>query len=214
MIVCLEGIDAAGKATQAKRLAERLEARLLSFPDYDTPSGRLIAQHLQNQWSAQYRDDSSVGAPDGRLDAMTFQSLMLTNRMEAAEHIEAAKWQGESLVLDRYWPSGVAYGSADGLDFDWLLQIHEHLPQAHLYVLIDIEPSLSTERRPERADRYELQPGLMDEVASNYLCLWSMMCDEKRRSSAEWAVVDGNGPVEQVAEAIWDRVIHGREASE
>ena len=202
MIVCLEGIDAAGKATQAERLAKRLDARLLSFPNYGTRSGILIGDHLQQLWQARYM----VEGQRPELDALVFQSLMLTNRMEAASNIRAAKAAGNGLVLDRYWPSGIAYGSADGLDFDWLLKIHEHLPQAHIYVLVDINPDLSARRRPERADRYEMQPGLMEEVASNYHRLWNMM---RHKHPAEWAVVDGNGSIEQVESEIWDRVVHG-----
>jgi thymidylate kinase len=109
----------------------------------------------------------------------------------------------KNLVLNRYWPSGVVYGQADGLNVDWLLQVHVMLPQAHHYVLIDIPAEVSTMRRPERRDRYEMQPGLMEIVASGYLELWSRMHDAHMSA---WHMVDGTKKSDQVHEAICDAI--------
>lgn len=38
MIYAIEAIDAAGKATQARHLADRLGCQVLSFPDYASPT--------------------------------------------------------------------------------------------------------------------------------------------------------------------------------
>lgn len=194
MIVCIEGIDASGKATQASMLATRLGCGVIAFPDYQTASGQLIRDHLQGEWLASYHDPT-----DGRnqqVDAAAFQALMLTNRMEQAMKIESCRLHRQHLVLDRYWPSGVVYGGADGLDEEWLIQIHRYLPFAEHYLLLDIEPKTSVERRPDRQDRYELQPGLMDEAANRYRMLWSRMHD--RDYPADWDVIDGNGRPEDV----------------
>jgi dTMP kinase len=190
MIVCLEGIDASGKSTQAGRMAERLNARLIHFPDYDTPSGRLIRRHLQNERQG----------GDHLYQAFVLQSLMLTNRMEKASFINSYLLGGGALVLDRYWPSGLVYGAADGLDYQWLVEIHQHLPQAHHYILLDTVPDLSAERRPERRDRYEKQAGLMEDVARRYRDVWVGM---QKTHGSEWHVVDGHGTVEEVEAEIW-----------
>jgi dTMP kinase len=205
MIVCLEGIDACGKATHAKLLARRLDARVISFPDYESLSGRLIRQHLQREWVAMYDTDPIRDrSQDGRLlDAMAFQSLMLTNRMELAPDIHRSRIYNRHLVLDRYWPSGVVYGGADGIDVEWLLQIHKYLPQATHYVLLDIEPRVSAERRPERRDRYELQPGLMEDVASRYRELWNEM---KRVHMSRWYLLDANESIQDVQDALQEAI--------
>ena len=52
MIVCIEGVDAAGKYTQAKRL-EAQGAKLFSFPRYGTEVGELIRAHLTGKWAVQ-----------------------------------------------------------------------------------------------------------------------------------------------------------------
>jgi dTMP kinase len=200
MIVCIEGIDACGKDTQSHLLAERLGCESIRFPDYESPTGILINQHLHSKWAAK---QNLGGHGDHLIDAMVFQSLMLTNRMEAAARIHRYRMEQKNLVLNRYWPSGVVYGQADGLNVDWLLQVHVMLPQAHHYVLIDIPAEVSTMRRPERRDRYEMQPGLMEIVASGYLELWSRMHDAHMSA---WHMVDGTKKSDQVHEAICDAI--------
>lgn len=96
MIVCIEGIDASGKATQAKRLARRLastpgrKAELFSFPDYGTPAGRAILGHLKRHWKAMA--DASTDGPVDEIatDAMVLQSLMTTNRLERGADLRRA----------------------------------------------------------------------------------------------------------------------------
>jgi len=201
MIVCIEGIDAAGKATQAAMLATHLNCGVLSFPDYQTLSGQLIHRHLKNEWRACYDDDADVRAQ--QLDAAVFQSLMLTNQMEKASFIHSCRINSDHLVLDRYWPSSFAYGSGDSLDARWLIQIHQNLPQPHYYLLLDLPPERSGERRPDRRDRYELQPGLMEEVAHHYRALWGMMHESH---ASKWRMIDGGGSIERVHERIVETI--------
>jgi L-alanine-DL-glutamate epimerase-like enolase superfamily enzyme len=52
MIIALEGIDASGKATQSKLLAEKLRGTRFAFPDYETPAGEAILGHLKKEWIA------------------------------------------------------------------------------------------------------------------------------------------------------------------
>ncbi|MHA1572985.1 MAG: dTMP kinase [Alphaproteobacteria bacterium] len=183
MFVALEGIDACGKATQAALLAHRLEAALFSFPDYSTPMGKLIASHLQNEW----------GATDIEHDPMVFQALQIANRMEHAQEIANHLAVGDCVVADRYTASGMVYGAADGLDLAYLEHIHTYLPEPDYYLLLDIDPQLSIERRPDRRDRYELQAGLMGDVAKRYRKLWA---------DKGWTVIDGSRPVDEVTDLI------------
>jgi thymidylate kinase len=121
--------------------------------------------------------------------------------MEKAVQIARAGRDGRDLVLSRYWPSGVVYGGADGLDFEWLVDIHQHLPPAHHYVLLDIPPELSAQRRPGRRDRYERQAGLMQEVAERYRRLWSAA--HQRAVRTQWHVLDGSAGIEDLEAQIW-----------
>lgn len=195
MLICLEGIDACGKTTHARRLAARLRARVVHFPDYATPSGRLIRDNLAGSWRA---------SEDPAVNALVLQSLMLVNRMEAAPSLAADAGHAERhAVLARYWPSGVVYGGADGLDHEWLVRIHAYLPAADLWILLDVDASTSAERRPDRQDRYERQPGLMADAARRYRDLWA---ENMVYHGLAWRVVDARGSRDQTAARVWDLV--------
>lgn len=189
--MALEGIDASGKATQAKRLAETLEAKLFSFPDYETPIGKLIGGHLVGKWSGQWHEWHADHNPEG--EALVFQALQSANRLELAEEISTELAAGRPVVADRYIASGLVYGASDGLDLEYLERLHRYLPQPTHQILVDIDPATSIERRPERADRYEENAEFMAKVCLGYRTLWA---------AKGWPVVDGRGSVEEVAELI------------
>lgn len=193
MIVCLEGPDACGKGTQAQLLTQRLNARLWKFPNRETATGRLIYEHLEGKW---WIDSKREPAELARDEALVFQALQIANRMEVATEIFQAAAKG-NVVFDRYWPSGYAYGRADGLDGEYLINLHRWLPQADLYLLLDIDPADSVRRRPERRDRYENQEGLMERVLQHYHELWAQHANEVR-----WAVINARGTVEETAALI------------
>lgn len=208
MIVALEGADACGKGTHAALLSKRMSARLWKFPNKETPTGQAIYAHLFEQWSAQLADEG-LGSRDvfreTLLDALVFQSLQLANRMEAATDIFQAAAKG-NVVFDRYWPSAYAYGRADGLRGDWLINVHRWLPQPDLFLLLDIDPEQSTQRRPERRDRYERCEGLMETVLGYYRELWA-----SHASEARWVVINARGTVEETAALINAAVAQQRE---
>jgi dTMP kinase len=223
MFICIEGIDASGKATQSKLLAQHLGAELFSFPDYEQPMGRLILGHLKGYWGAE--PDGMDGAcklgvvttADGRtisladtkmLNAYVFQALQLANRMEKVAKIKEALAQKRPVVADRYWPSGVVYGSADGLDPEWLERIQAPLPQPDLYLLLDVDVAESSQRRPERRDRYEGNLEFLEKVHAIYRQLWANR--QLREGNRQWVVVNGRLSVEEVGIQIQKAVTHSR----
>ena len=63
-LIVIEGLDGSGKATQARRLYEALEARGLpvrkiSFPDYESDSSALVKMYLAGEFG---KDPDSVNA--------------------------------------------------------------------------------------------------------------------------------------------------------
>jgi dTMP kinase len=213
VLIIIEGIDAAGKATQAKMLTDHLgglpRSLLVSFPRYETPLGKAILRHLKSATVLVDRDavyeDYSRGAFEGFVgaythidDPMMFQCMMSIDKYMAAPHIEAANKLGMTVICDRYWPSAVAYGSADGLDTEWLKRIHTFLPQPDLAILIDVTEEEAYRRGIARGgdpDRYERNRAKQAKVRANYLELWAGQDDR-------WVVVNGNGLQEDVAELI------------
>lgn len=203
MLIVFEGVDACGKQTQSKRLAQYLNARRIAFPTYalepDGPTGELIGGHLARRWSC-----IPACGPDefkhagGRLDAHVFQCLQTINRYEMAPTIEGVLREGKSVVLDRYWQSAYAYGAADGLNRAWLERINTCLPQADVNFLLDIDFETSLTRRPDRRDRYEkLGADFYALVRSFYLSLWDLKA-RAEGSKQKWIVLDGRKSEDEI----------------
>ena len=108
LFVAFEGCDASGKSTQARILAERIDALLTREPG-DTPAGGRIRALLL--------DHSPEGAS---LDVRTETLLMAADRAQhVAEVIEPALAAGRSVVTDRFTASSLAYqGYGRGQDVD------------------------------------------------------------------------------------------------
>lgn len=200
LFVALEGIDACGKNTQSKLLADAIGAELFSFPDYETPYGKLIAEHLEKKWHVAPRPTSIADVTD----ALVFQGIHFVNRLELQVPLGLCLVEGRDVVCDRYTASALAYGAADMLDWDYLLKVQRSLIQPDLYVLIDIDVEDSIERRPERRDRYESNRTFITHVANNYRVIWDHMnCQTTTyRGGTLWVTVDGRGSTEEVHKKI------------
>lgn len=217
MIIAIEGMDAAGKNTHSKLLANKLSGVVQSFPDYGTTTGKAILSHLKKEWACQTTGEQ-VPLKLGHLDAMVFQSLMTVNRLEVAHSIKVHVEEGRDIVFDRYWASGVVYGELDGLDPLWVRQTQDVLIQPDLWILIDIPLEESVKRRPERRDRYEQNHAFMEKVRDTYLKVfgfddpevWHQCRREKAANSAEmksgWWTINGVGTQEEVHRRIMDVV--------
>lgn len=185
-LIALEGIDKAGKDTQSRLLERKLaqmghKVKRLAFPDYGTPLGKEIGKFLQGEISLR---------PEVR------QLLYVANRWERQEDMEEWLKRKVFVIADRYVPSGLAYGLANGLDLDWMLKLEEGLPIADIVIMVDISVETSY-NRGQRRDIYEKDKMLLGKVRSSYLEL------AKRFG---WIVVNGDRSVEDVSQAIWKEV--------
>lgn len=208
MFCILDGLDASGKATQSKRLAEFIDARLISFPTYNTEKssvvGPVITDHLKGGWMA-FKNTDAGGVHSLNLDALVFQCVMSVNKYELAGEIEDVLAAGRSVVCDRYWPSAYAYGGADGLDPAWLRQIHRSLPKPDICFLLDVDYETSLARRPDRRDRYErLGKAFYGKVRSLYRALW--LEEASGHTTTRWVVIDGSKSEDDVTTAIMEEL--------
>jgi dTMP kinase len=182
-LIAFEGLDQSGKQTQAERLAARLHDRghtvhLLSFPDYETAIGQEIGRALRGE--REYAAD-------------VMQLLYVANRYEHRPAIGRWLARGDVVICDRYLASSVAYGEAQGLDPEWLLQIQSHLPQPSLTLLLDISPDASLARKRVARDRYERDLPLLARVRASYL---------RQAELAAWERIDGAEDKDAVTEAV------------
>lgn len=212
MIACIEGLDGLGKSTQCALLAARLKAKLWKFPNKDTPTGKLIYEHLERKWEVTteyYTPRGSNTVSEEIADALVFQALQVANRMEVATELMRDASTG-NVVMDRYWPSGYAYGKADGLDGEYLINLHRWLPQPDVFILLDGDPDTSAYRRPERRDRYEKDALHLQKVTENYRELWGR---NRKAEPRRWRVVNARQTVEEVSADINAIVAAYREAT-
>ena len=107
MLVVLEGLDGAGKSTQVKKLRTYLESvcgglEYIHFPRYDAPVyGDLISRFLRG-------DFGSNDTVHPQLVALLFAEDRHGAAPEMSERLE----RGETVLLDRYVYSNIAYQCA------------------------------------------------------------------------------------------------------
>ncbi len=183
VLIAFEGLDQSGKETQAQMLRERLrqegrEAMLLSFPDYETAIGTEIERALHG---------GHYYGPD------VMQLLYITNRYEWKPEIERALQGGKVVLCDRYVASSVAYGEAEGLDPEWVMEVQRGLPPADLTLLLDIAPATAVQRKAANRDRYGSDLALLERVRASY-----------RRQAAQprWVLLDGERDKQAVASDV------------
>ncbi len=188
MVIAFEGLDQSGKETQARHLRARIEqegrkVHPISFPDYDTPIGRELAQAL-------------AGERDFGPDVM--QLLYVANRCEYRPKLEMWLAAGATVICDRYRASTIAYGEAQGLDPVWLNDIQRLLPVPQVTVLLDIAPDTAVKRKATGRDRYERDLALLDRVRQSY---------RLQAQQPGWVLIDGERDKDEVRAAVETAVL-------
>jgi dTMP kinase len=186
-LIAVEGIDQAGKRTQAQFLAANLRKRgrrvsVWDFPDYRTPLGKQLKAYLGGRI---------------RLDAHSVHLLYAANKWEVAAELTRKLGRGEIVIVNRYTPSNIAYGMAHGLPAGWLISLEEGLPKPDTVLILDISPRTSLWRKRKGRDVHEGNLAYLNRVRREYLHL------AKRYS---WKIVDGGGDPETVRRMVWAKV--------
>jgi dTMP kinase len=175
-IIVFEGIDKAGKTTQAKLLEKKLGSKCvrIDFPDYSTPVGKEIKQFLDGKRN--YPDEVKM-------------MLLSANRWEKKGEIEKIVSKGTIVIMNRYYQSNLVYGISKGLKLDWLLSLDKGLPKADLVIVIDIRPKTLTSRSKNVVDTFEKDLELIRRVKKNYRIL---------ANKFSWRTVEGEKSVDEV----------------
>jgi dTMP kinase len=143
VLIALEGIDGAGKTTQAERLEAALRSGGCDVLRTKEPT--------DGQWGRKLRESGITGrlSPEEELD------LFLKDRREhVLTRIQPALEAGKIVIVDRYYFSTVAYQGARGLDPTELLARNEEFaPRPDLLVILDVEPRLGLQRISGRGDK-------------------------------------------------------------
>ena len=147
LLLAIEGIDGAGKGTQAGRLAERAaehgrSVASFSFPLYDgNPFSRAVGDYLNGEFGAADEVHPELAA-----------LLYAGDRLHARPRIVAALRENDLVVCDRYVASNQAHqggklsGDARRRLLDWLEEVEYGefaLPRPQLVILLDAPVALA-----------------------------------------------------------------------
>ncbi len=186
-LIAFEGGERSGKSTQAALLADRLGAVLTREPG-GTPAGERIR-------------DIVLDPRTGRLDDRAEALLVAADRAHhVATVVAPALGGGRDVVTDRFVGSSLAYqGYGRGLPVDEVRRISAWATRgidADLVVLLEVPLDVAAARAGAEPDRFEAEDdGFHARVADGYRQLAAEAPDR-------WVVVDGTGPVDDVADRV------------
>jgi len=188
--ICIEGIDASGKTTQAHRLVRNLRRRGLDAVYTTEPStgeiGKLIRDHVLNRKK--------------RVPVAVEALLFAADRVDHVEkEIKPALQKGKIVICDRYVYSTVAYQGAADLDLNWIEQINQFALVPNMALFLDVSPEVVIERMQSKSKKSVMET-LKNQrrVCEVYL----KMVKEGRLMG-----IDGNKPVNAVAAEILRAVV-------
>ena len=171
VFIVLEGIDGAGKSTQAKLLKLWFEERgyevVLTKEPTDTPFGKLIRRLVL------------TGGREGIIDGakISHEAEALLFAADRAEHVDKlikpALESGKVVISDRYFYSSLAYQWARGLDLEWLIDLNRFAIRPDVVILLDLPVKESMKRIKTRSIKTEFDKifELQKKVRENYLKL-------------------------------------------
>lgn len=102
-LIAIEGIDGAGKTTQAKELVKHLNKEGFNAAYTKEPTDMIIGQFIREK----------VLSGEVEMDPIALQYLFNADRVMHMEKIRGLLEKGMVIVMDRYFWSAVAYAMAD-----------------------------------------------------------------------------------------------------
>lgn len=178
-IIVIEGTDCSEKAMQSELIVKRLnkegiKAKLLSFPMYDTPTGKIIGACLLGKpaMCKELLKDEHSFFPEGggNIDALTACDLYAADRRYNLPKILKYLDDGYIVIIDRYVTSNMAHRGGLITNKEERIKIYEkidlkeyvinELPRPDKTILLYLPYEYACELKKKREE-------LPDEVESN-----------------------------------------------
>jgi dTMP kinase len=150
ILIVIEGIDGAGKTTQASILADKLTEEGYAVTSLKEPT--------DGKWGQEIRKLATNGRtlpPDKE------SKLFLEDRREDVEfNIKPALALKRIVVMDRYYYSNIAYQGALGIDPENIRRLNEAFaPVPDVVIVLDVAPSIGQFRlvngRKDKPNHFE-----------------------------------------------------------
>lgn len=197
-IICFEGIDGAGKHTQAALLMKRLRrsgrrAKVYSYPDYSSQYGKIIDRYLHG---------------DMQLGRREHFFLFLIDIIKDQEKIRKELRKGTVIIMDRYFYTALAYICPSGFDYDIAKGFVKLMDFVYpsLVIYLDIPASITWKRKGMKGlDKFERDQEFLNEVKVIYEAMI-----KERYTSKRWVRIDAsvaaNAVHEEVMKAIGESI--------
>ncbi len=195
LFIAIEGIDGAGKSTQAELLRARLEGTGRTVLSVREPGGTALGESVREVLLS--RGEIPIGAEAQML-------LFLASRLQLwEERIEPALHRGEAVVSDRYHLSTIVYqGIAGTLGEPRATAVCREVlgrRRPDLNVIIELALEHCRERLGEGGDRFESDSDLLARASVGFSKTRGIPGDRIVR-------VSGEGTAKVVAERVFEEV--------
>lgn len=197
-LIVIEGMDGAGKTTQAKELVKRLNKSGYNASYTKEPTDQVVGQFIREK----------ILSGDMEVDPLALQYLFNADRVMHMKKIEALLEKGMVIVMDRYFWSSVAYALADlGGVKEWFLTAfsvlsfyHQFIaPDMSIYLNVDVEIALRRiEDSGKHGEIYDNDKKL-PLIAKNYRQLLKQFPEM-------FTIVDANGKADEITPVLFDLV--------
>lgn len=186
MFIAIDGIDGCGKDTQVELLAGKIHPLLIvQCPNRKTRTGKIISAFLNRR----------VEIP-----RMAEIALFEANRWEWASQVRQTIAEGETVIANRWYHSGLAYAVPSGKKYASAVEaLDAGLPDPDISFILDITAEEAA-RRKHRKDKFESDTGYLNEVRRAFLGL---------AERHHWTLIDGMQDRRTVHDAILRR-LHSR----
>ncbi|MBW2624080.1 MAG: dTMP kinase [Deltaproteobacteria bacterium] len=192
IFIVFEGIDGAGKSTQAVLLKKRLEeqGRRVTF----------VKEPTAGQWGQKIKEIARNGRQGVTLEE-ELDYFIFDREEDVEQNIRPALARGDLVLADRYFYSNIVYQTALGLDPKEIRRRNSAFPVPDLVIILDISPELSAVRinsgRQEGANLGYEQSGYLAKVKQAY----------NELDDPNIVRLDGSASIEAVGNRIWETVL-------
>lgn len=146
-LIVIEGIDGAGKSTQAEILMSRLRERGFDVVYFREPSG--------SRWGREIK--RKARNPDSITPAEELELFQKDREENVEKNLKPALERNKIVVLDRYYFSTIAYQGAKGIDEERIKRMNEEFAvEPDLVFILDIDPREGLDRIKNRRKKDRL----------------------------------------------------------
>lgn len=182
-IIVIEGTDCSGKNTQSNLICERLNKEglktvTLSFPMYDTPTGKIVGgpylgkHHITDGWFREGAD---------KVPAKVASLYFAADRLYNLDKITNLINEGYNVILDRYTTSNMGHqaGKISSKEerkktFKWIEELEYNFlelprPDIKVFLYMPYEYACKLKKNREELDEHELSESNLKNAENAYL---------------------------------------------